>query len=121
MHASESAAVPALMHWCNHDRAARIVAYFMVRAGHPTMDRCTHCWPVPCSKGGPGAEVVKSYPEETGGRVDVISGYICTVERLEREASSVPRLPTGVCGQPMGCAGRRGKRRSHVGAGRTGT
>jgi hypothetical protein len=67
---------------CNHDRAARIVAYFMVRAGHPTMDRCTQCWPVPCSKDSPGAEVVKSYPEETGGRVDVISGYICTSSDL---------------------------------------
>ena len=48
---------------------------------------------------GHGAEVVEGYPVETGGdRVDVISGYVGTVELFERAGFERAAPTTGHSG-----------------------
>ena len=82
------------------DRDAWVAVCFVVRAGYrghgldaSAAGRCGR----PCDN--PQAEVVEGYPVETGGgRVDVISGYVGTVELFERAGFERAAQTTGRSG-----------------------
>jgi GNAT superfamily N-acetyltransferase len=91
------------------DRDAWVAVCFVVRAGyrkHGLMHRLLagavqHA-------AAYGAEVVEGYPVETGGdRVDVISGYVGTVELFERAGFVRAALTTGRSGGKPRCVMRR--------------
>jgi GNAT superfamily N-acetyltransferase len=82
------------------DRDAWIAVCFVVRAGyrktglmHTLLDGAVE------HAAAHGAEVVEGYPVETGGgRVDVISGYVGTVELFERAGFERAAPTTGRSG-----------------------
>jgi GNAT superfamily N-acetyltransferase len=82
------------------DRDAWVAVCFVVRAGyrrHGLMHQLLQGAVEHAD--GHGAEVVEGYPVETGGgRVDVISGYVGTVELFERAGFERAAATTGRSG-----------------------
>jgi GNAT superfamily N-acetyltransferase len=76
------------------DRNAWVAVCFVVRGGHRKHGLMHHLLAGAVEHAaGHGAEVVEGYPVDTEGRVDVISGYVGTVDLFER-AGFVRAAPT---------------------------
>ena len=82
------------------DRDAWVAVCFVVRAGYRRHGLMHHLLSGAVDHADAcGAEVVEGYPVETGGsRVDVISGYVGTVELFERAGFERAAPTTGRSG-----------------------